>query len=211
MEPGAVSRARSPVSATAADFAFAVSGDRIDTDYPSGLYRALAAALPWLEDETQAGIHPMRGLTPCAGRLMVGGRTRVVLRAPARRAADCARLEGVRLEVPAPLLVGHVTMRELLAYPVLHSRLVVTGAEGEVDFMADVGRDMAELELDCEMIVGRRGELRIDGGRVTGYSLMLHGMSPAASLRLQEHGLGRHRKLGCGLFVPHKAIAAVGG
>lgn len=211
MEPDAPFRVgRHAVSAASADFAFAVSGDRIDTDYPSGLYRALAAALPWLDQESQTGIHPMRGLTPCAGRLMVGGRTRVVLRAPTRRAADCARLEGVRLEVPAPLLVGRVTMRELLAYPVLHSRLVVTGAEVEADFMADVERGMEELELDCEMIVGRRAELHTDGERLTGFSLMLHGMSAAESLRLQEHGLGRHRKLGCGLFVPHKAIAAVG-
>lgn len=211
MEPDALAHVGlGPVSASSADFAFAVSGDRIEPDYPSGLHRALAAALPWLDDESQTGVHPMRGLTPCAGSLMVGGRTRIVLRAPTQRAADCARLEGVRLEVPAPLLVGRVTMRELLAYPVLHSRLVVTGARDEMDFMADVERGMAELELDCEMIVGRRGELPTDAGRLMGFSLMLHGLSAAESLRLQEHGLGQHRKLGCGLFVPHKAIAAVG-
>jgi CRISPR-associated protein Cas6 len=198
------------VSASSADFAFAVSGDRIDADYPSALHRALAAALPWLDHESQAGIHPMRGLTPCEGRLMVGGRTRVVLRAPIQRAADCARLEGARIEVPAPLLIGRVTMRELLAYPVLHSRLVVTGADVESDFVADVERGVAELDLDCELIVGRRGELQTEVGRLVGFSLMLHGLSAGESLRVQEHGLGRHRKLGCGLFVPHKAIAAVG-
>jgi CRISPR-associated protein Cas6 len=198
------------VNAASADFAFAVSGDRVDPDYPCGLHRALAAALPWLDDESQTGIHPMRGLTPCAGRLMVGGRTRVVLRASIQRAADCARLEGARIEVPAPLLIGRVTMRELLAYPVLHSRLVVTGADVEADFVAAVERGMAELDLDCEIIVGRRGELPTDSGPLGGFSLMLHGLSPTESLRLQEHGLGRHRKLGCGLFVPHKAVAAVG-
>jgi CRISPR-associated protein Cas6 len=210
MEPDAFFRAGSnAVSAASVDFAFAVSGDRIDPDYPSGLHRALAAALPWLDDEAQAGIHPMRGLTPCEGRLMVGGRTRVVLRALVQHAADCARLEGARIEVPAPLLIGRVTMRELLAYPVLHSRLVVTGAEVESEFVADVERGVAELDLDCELIVGRRGELQTDAGRLVGFSLMLHGLSAAESLLLQEHGLGRHRKLGCGLFVPHKAIAAV--
>jgi len=25
-----------------------------------------------------------------------------------------------------------------------------------------------------------------------------------------EHGLGAHRRLGCGMFVPHKSAAAVG-
>jgi hypothetical protein len=48
-----------------------------------------------------------------------------------------------------------------------------------------------------------------DGVPVTGYSLMLDGLSPADSLRVLEAGLGRHRRLGCGLFVPHKSAAAV--
>jgi CRISPR-associated protein Cas6 len=196
------------VSASSADFAFAVSGDRIDADYPSALHRALAAALPWLDHESQAGIHPMRGLTPCEGRLMVGGRTRVVLRAPIQRARH-ARLMNAPRRCP-PCWIGRVSMRELLAYPVLHARLVVTGAEVEAEFVADVERGVAELDLDCEMIVGRRGELQTDAGRLVGFSLMLHGLSAAGSLRAQELGLGRHRKLGCGLFVPHKSIAAVG-
>jgi CRISPR-associated protein Cas6 len=194
----------------AVDFAFAVSGERIGRDYAGGLYRALAAALPWLDDEPLAGIHPMRGLTPCADGLMVGGRTRLVVRAPARRAADCERLQGAHIEVPAPLTLGRVSVRELLAYPVLHAKFVVTGAEEEADFVADVQRGVAELKVDCAMIVGRRGELNVGGQRLVGFSLMLHGLTAAESLHVQERGLGLHRKLGCGLFVPHKSIAAVG-
>jgi CRISPR-associated protein Cas6 len=194
----------------AVDFAFAVSGERLARDYAGGLYRALAAALPWLNDEPLAGVHPMRGLTPCADGLLIGGRTRLLLRAPARRAADCERLQGARLEVPAPLTIGRVSVRELLPYPVLHAKLVVTGAEEEADFVADVERGIAELDVDCEMIVGRRGELRVGNERLAGFSLMLHGMSAEESLHVQAHGLGLHRKFGCGLFVPHKSIAAVG-
>ena len=65
-------------------------GDVIERDYPVGLYRALAALLPWLEDEPLAGVHPMRGLTPCPAGLLVGGRTRITLRVPEHRAAACA-------------------------------------------------------------------------------------------------------------------------
>jgi CRISPR-associated protein Cas6 len=194
----------------AVDFAFAVSGELVGRDYAGGLYRALAAALPWLNDEPLAGVHPIRGLTPCADGLLIGGRTRLMLRAPARRAADCERLQGARLEVPARLTIGRISVRELLPYPVLHAKLVVTGAEEEADFVADVERGVAALNIDCEMIVGRRGELRVGNERLAGFSLMLHGLSVAESLRVQEHGLGLHRKLGCGLFVPHKSIAAVG-
>jgi len=51
---------------------------------------------------------------------------------------------------------------------------------------------------------------RLEPGGLRGYSLMLDGLSAADSLRLQETGIGRHRRLGCGVFVPHKSAAAVG-
>jgi len=192
------------------DFAFSVAGDSVDRDYPQGLYEALRAAAPWLDDEPLAGVHPMRGLTPSAGALLIGGRTRLVLRVPESRTEACERLQGAALDLPTPLRIGGLSRRELLPHPVLHAKLVVTGAEDEADFVADIARAVAELGLDCETIVGRRGELLIGEQRLAGFSLMLHGLSAAQSLKAQAHGLGQHRKLGCGVFVPHKSVAAVG-
>lgn len=196
---------------TTLDYAFTVAGDVVERDYPLGLYRALAAVLPWLEEEPLAGVHPMRGLTPCPTGLLVGGRTRITLRIPEHRAAACAALEGADLRLASPLHIGRASRRELLAYPVLHARLVVTGHEDEAGFAEDAEAELAALGIDCDIIVGRRGELKVDDQRrLVGYSLMLHGLSAKDSLRAQEHGIGRERKLGCGLFVPHKSIAAVG-
>lgn len=193
------------------DFAFPVAGDVIELDHAAALYRAVVAVLPWLDDEPLAGVHPVRGLTPSSVGMLVGGRTRIVLRVPEHRAEACAALEGADLRMPGLLHVGCARRRELLAYPVLHSRLVVTGAQDEPQFLRDVGAGVAELGIDCETIVGRRGELMAGPQqRWVGYSLMLHGLSAEHSLRAQERGLGLHRKLGCGLFVPHKSIAAVG-
>jgi hypothetical protein len=39
---------------------------------------------------------------------------------------------------------------------------------------------------------------------------MLSGLNAAQSLRVLRQGVGPHRLLGCGLFVPHKSAAAVG-
>lgn len=193
------------------DIAFPVAGDIIDRDYPVALYRALVEQLPWLEDEALAGVHPIRGLTPCAGGMLVGGRTRLVLRVPEQRADACAALEGVEIEVPAPLRLGRPTRRELLPHPVLHTRLVITGARDEMAFLNEVSGELAALGIDCDTIVGKRGELRLDpDSTLVGYSLMLHGLSAAGALLAQERGIGRQRKLGCGLFVPHKSVAAVG-
>ena len=37
-------------------------------------------------------------------------------------------------------------------------------------------------------------------------SLMLADLALEESMLLQEHGLGLERKLGCGLFLPHKDV-----
>jgi hypothetical protein len=39
---------------------------------------------------------------------------------------------------------------------------------------------------------------------------MLDGLSREGALRMLDCGLGGHRRLGCGVFVPHKSAAAVG-
>ena len=39
---------------------------------------------------------------------------------------------------------------------------------------------------------------------------MVAALPAAASLALQQQGLGDGRLMGCGLFVPHKGIEAVG-
>ena len=192
------------------DYSYVVTGVSVERDYPVGLHAALRALAPWLDEEPLAGVHPIRGLTPSAGALVVGGRTRLTLRVPESRIDACERLQGRILDLPAPLQIGRASRRELLAHPVLHAKLVVTGADDEADFVVDIERAVAELELDCETIVGRRGELRIGERVLAGFSLMLHGLSVEGSLTAQAHGVGLHRKLGCGVFVPHKSVAAVG-
>jgi hypothetical protein len=42
-------------------------------------------------------------------------------------------------------------------------------------------------------------------------SLMVTVVTPAQSLALQRHGLGEARKLGCGLFIPHKDVGDLRG
>jgi hypothetical protein len=39
---------------------------------------------------------------------------------------------------------------------------------------------------------------------------MIADLDTAASVMLQEKGIGPHRHLGCGIFIPHKGIKAVG-
>ena len=77
-------------------------------------------------------------------------------------------------------------------------------------FQDEVARWLAALGIACEFITGRRRTG--DGGRPRdrGFSVVLHGLAPEDSLRMQCEGIGGERALGWGIFVPHKSIAAVG-
>lgn len=193
------------------DVVFGVRGGFLPADHAYALHRAVAAVLGWLDDEPAAGVHPLRGASAVAEGLVLGRRARLVLRVPAARAEACAQLEGAQLDAGGLLALGSAVARPLAPYPVLYSRFVATGAQDEAGFQADARRLAAEAGLDCELIVGRRRE-GFDG-RVTvaGHSLMLHGLSDEDSLAAQYAGIGQGRKLGRGLFVPHKSIAPVGG
>lgn len=197
------------------DIAYALSGSGvIDRQYSYALAQALAAVLPWLDEEPLAGVHPLRGLSTSSAGHLLGGRSRLAIRVPTARAQASLRLHGARIDLPATVTVGESTARPLLAHPVLFSQLVVTGDDDEGEFLARAKAELAGLGLASGAIVGRRGSVRlgstVSAQSVTGYSLMLHGLSPEESVLAQTHGLGLHRRLGCGLFVPHKSIAAVG-
>ena len=59
------------------------------------------------------------------------------------------------------------------------------------------------------MMSGRANHLRFPDKTLTTRSLMIDGIDPIESVRLQQQGLGGGRIFGCGLFLPHKGIDAV--
>jgi CRISPR-associated protein Cas6 len=192
------------------DLAFALRGDSIQPDYGLLLWQAVAAVLDWFEGERQAAIHPVRGATVSGDRLVLSRRAQLVLRLPAARVAAGRMLAGTRFDLGGMVEVGEASVRPLLAYPVLYSGFVSTGFEDEERFLAEASRLIAAAGIACKLIVGKRRQAAGGDGPVTGYSLMLHGLSAEHSLRIQTAGLGGQHLLGCGIFVPHKSIAAVG-
>jgi CRISPR-associated protein Cas6 len=58
-------------------------------------------------------------------------------------------------------------------------------------------------------LCGKATPLSTPGGMLQTRSLMLADLSHEESVRLQQQGLGLHREMGCGIFIPHKGIEAV--
>ncbi len=61
-----------------------------------------------------------------------------------------------------------------------------------------------------KMMSGRAHVLRMPDRNLLTRSLMIDGLKIEESIYLQQHGLGDGRLVGCGLFIPHKGIDAVG-
>jgi CRISPR-associated protein Cas6 len=166
--------------------------------------------LPWFADEPLVGIHPIHGAELGEGSLILNRRAKLILRIPARRKADFAALSGQTIRVEGhPLEIGPSKTRPLSRHTPLFAHCVTTGSEDEVDFANDIIRLLDELEIDSRFICGKRQSIKTPDGIASGFSLMLHGLPVEHSLLVQQQGLGMHRKIGCGIFIPHKSITAL--
>jgi CRISPR-associated protein Cas6 len=195
------------------DVVFSLEEATLVDDHVDALSRAVRRVLPWLEAEAEAGILPLSGLARGNGVRFVGRRSRLALRLPIHRSASADSLIGATLDLGGvELKVGSSSIRPLFpARGVVYSHLVSVGTDDEIEFLARCGQLLAERGLKPQLITGKAHELSSAQGVVRGFSLMLHGLAAAESLAVQEAGLGAHRALGCGIFVPHKSVVAVGG
>jgi len=199
-------------SSVMVDVVFSLEEGTLDDDHADALSLAVRRVLPWFDEEPEAGILPLSGLAKGNGVRFVGRRSRLALRLPIHRSASADSLAGARLDLGGAMLtLGASSLRPLLpARGVVYSHMVSVGVDDEIEFLARCKSLLAERGLKPQLITGKAGQLRTAQGLVRGFSLMLHGLAAADSLAMQEAGLGAHRALGCGLFVPHKSVVAVG-
>lgn len=194
------------------DVTFALHGESVPRDHRRALAAALERRLPWLADPAHAGVHRINAVAGTGPTALLSRRARLTLRVARERIDDLHSLHGARLELDGHALqLGQQGLvRELVPHGTLYAHLVATDDDDELAFLANIGRELDLAGLPCRPICGRRQVIDNGGHALTGYSLMLDRLSPPDSLRVLESGLGLHRRLGCGLFVPHKSAAAVG-
>jgi len=191
------------------DVAFAVRGATLPREHRALLATAIDRGLPGLATDARWGVHLLNLAQGCGETDIVCRRTRLVLRVPRRMAEALLTLAGTELNLAGRILtLGPGKVRELLPHGTLYAHFVAADVEDESAFLARAEADLARLRVRGRAICGRWQSLAAPA--LTGCSLMVDGLSSDDSLRVLEHGLGPHRRLGCGLFVPHKWSAAVG-
>jgi CRISPR-associated protein Cas6 len=204
------------------DVAFKVTCPTIPLDHAYALSAALLERLPWLQDETHAGVHLIHGAASGNGwyrpenvaneLLHLSKRTRLRLRVPKKRLQDTQALTGETLDIEGhPLVIGKSDLFMLSSLPTLFSRYVVAREEqDETAFLEEAATRLQELNIPCrKMLGGITHTLRFPDGPVFTRSLMVADLEPEQSLRLQQVGLGSGRTRGCGIFLPHKGIKPV--
>ena len=191
------------------DLAFVLPGGALPREHRRSLAAAVEQVLPWMTGEPGAGTHRLNVAAGAGADALLSRHTRLTLRVPRSRVADASTLVGAELMVAGRRLrVGAMQARELLPHGTLYAHLVAADAEHELDFLRAAQVELEALGVPCRTICGRHQVT--EAGELQGWSLMLDGLSVPAALRVLDAGLGRHRRLGCGLFVPHKSAAAVG-
>lgn len=194
----------------AVDLVFPIEGRYLARDHAQALKQALCQCLPWLDTEPQAGIHPVKLVSGIDSLALLSRRSLLILRVGLHRAPQLSALVGLDLEVLGQRLrLGTPHQRELLAHTTLYAYKVAADSGDEVVFMNQVARELSVLGIAGERVCGKHHVFGATQGSVNTFSLMLHGLVPDQSLRLQHQGIGPHRLLGCGVFIPHKSAAAV--
>ena len=200
------------------DAVFAISCRNLPVDHAYALSQAIQGVLPWFAGEPGAGLHTVHGAASASGwmrpegedaLLQLSRRAKLALRLPRHRLDDAAALLGRTLEVAGcPLRVDKLALRPLSRITTLFSRCVVLAEEGdEAAFLALATGELGALGIrPGTMLCGRVTPVATPARTYQTRSLMLAGLTPEQSLALQRQGLGAERKLGCGLFIPHKDI-----
>lgn len=192
------------------DLVFGLRGSAVALDYADRLQRELSDRLPWLIDDASIGIHPLAGVSRGDIETYLTRRARLSLRLPRELCDAASVLAGATLDLGGAVeVVGMPSQRPLQASAVLYSSFVAMGEVDEVRFLDICAVRIAGMGVTGELIVGRARRGSGDEGERYGYSLMIHGLKPEHSLLVQRLGLGNERLRGCGIFVPHKSLAAV--
>jgi CRISPR-associated protein Cas6 len=196
-------------AAAMVDVVFPLVGESLPRDHRKALADALERALPGLADWPDLGVHRVNVVAGIDSTVLLSQRARLALRVRREQVQALAPLGGVTLDVAGHALrLGQPMLRELVPHGTLYSHLVTTCDDDELAFQAAIERELQALGVRGRSICGRRHVAALDG-LVTGFSLMLDGLSQADSLQVLEAGLGQHRRLGCGVFVPHRSAAAL--
>lgn len=194
----------------AIDAIFSVEGQSLPREHAQALAQAVCELFPWVGVDPMGAVLPLKLPEGGGERVALSRRMQLVLRVMSHRMSEVQAAAGREMRVDGNTLrLDKPHFRELRPHATLYAYRVASAGNGELAFMDAMNQELAQLSIRGERVCGKRGQMMVSGQVLETFSLMLHALTPDQSLRLQQFGLGPHRLLGCGVFVPHKSAAAV--
>jgi CRISPR-associated protein Cas6 len=202
------------------DISFALKCKQLHIDHAWELSQAIQEILPWIETEENFGIHQIHVAESGNGWLRPedtenevlwpSHRTRLFLRVPKERIPDVKKLTGSTLNIKGnEIILGKSRKKELNNASVIFARYILSNEDENED--AFLGRIQKEIQkvagITCrKMMCGKSNIIRTPEGNLQTRHLMIADLDSDPSIKLQQYGIGKGRKLGCGIFLPHKGI-----
>lgn len=189
---------------------FPVEGDKLPADHGYLLYAAISQLKPELHETGWLGVEMISGMPAGDGLIALPRRACLNLRIPADHFGSVIPLAGKRLEIEKHIIrLGIPTARPLLPSAKLYSRIVtIRGFMETPEFLEAANRQLSELEITANLEFPKEDRSRsrriitVKDKKIVGFSLLAHGLSDEDSIKLQAHGIGGRRAMGCGIFNP---------
>ncbi len=201
------------------DAVFNIHCKILPIDHAFLLSKALLEHLPWLS-EVGAGIHDISVADGNgweqdheSGFYYPSKRSKLNIRMPKEKLKDAQLLVGKTLDL------GEYQIKIIKALePKLMSDMQIVFAkyvacnenDSEEEFLQTSFNQLKALNIHPKkMMAGLERRIQIPNGIIHTRSLMVADLQKSESVTLQEKGIGEHRLLGCGLFVPQKNIETI--
>lgn len=203
------------------DLVFSIACKTLPLDHAFSLSQAVQEVLPWLVEEEGAGVHTIHvaesgngWMRPNEANAILhpSRRTKLRIRLPKHRVEEGKNLSGNLLDLEGhAVAVKEVSVKLLSDHPTVFSRYIVTeGFDSEAEVMEEMAAQLNAMGIKPrKMLCGTETIIATPSKAIRTRSLMLADLSVEESVTLQMKGLGSHRWLGCGLFIPHKDINEV--
>ena len=197
------------------ELSFGVTGKSVPVDHGYGLYCALSHWQAQLHDLQGMGIQNITGIVDRAESLIHLTPYSVLrIRLSAKNLPLIYPLSGKSLTIGKyKIRLGIPEVNLLNPSPALRSHMVVIkGYQQPEPFLAAAQRQLKQLGIQGIASIPLRADgkfklktIKIKRYRVVGFSLEVKDLEVEESLRLQQHGIGGKRKMGCGVFFPVKS------
>ncbi len=213
------------VSDAIIDLVFDIKCKELPVDHAHELSEALIKKVPILETDERCAIHSIHMAGSQNGwerpdpklgqKLILSKRTKLTIRIPGdfREEIDKNLIEASISIDGNQLTIGKSKIKKLSKQTTIFARHIALEENEDKDenkFLVRIVKDLKSRDVRVKKaLCGITQEISIPGGSVLTRSIMLAELSIEDSIRLQQEGLGSHKTLGCGIFIPHKGIDAV--